>query len=443
MNNLKVGFARVDITPCLGIFVSGYFIDRFADGILDNLEANAVAVNSGDDTVVFLSFDNLGIPMGIYLEMRKRIAQKTGISESNLVISATHTHTGPQIKGDGQLVEEYREFLIKKAVDAAYLAMHDLKPAKMGWNIGTAPNVAFVRRFIMKDGSVRTNPGIGNPNILEPIGKVDEQVSLIRFDRDEDSVLIVNFANHPDVVGGCKISADWPGLTRRMIEKCIPNTKCSFINGTQGDINHVNVNAKRGDLNDLKNDFDDVLRGYGHSHHIANVVAGAVLQVYDKVNYVDVDSIKLIERKVNVPSNKAPIEKLPLAHKYKELHEAGKDSEIPFEAMELTTVVAEALRMVRLETAPEEFEMIMTGVKIGTVGFITIPGEGFNFIGRELKKTPGFDLVIPCGLSNGYEGYFPTKEAYDEGGYEARSSSFKAGVAELFVKEGKDILSKL
>lgn len=86
--------------------------------------------------------------------------------------------------------------------------------------------------------------------------------------------------------------------------------------------------------------------------------------------------------------------------------------------------------MVKLENAPDEFEMIMTGVKLGSVGFITIPGEGFNYIGRELKKADGYDMVVPCGISNGYEKYFPTKEAYDEGGYEARSSPFKSGVAE-------------
>lgn len=443
MNNLNVGFARVDITPCLGIPLSGYFVDRFADGILDNLEINAVALNSGKDTVISLSVDNLGIPMSIWLDMRKVISEATGICEENLIVSSTHTHTGPEVCGNDKPVVQYRELLEKKAADAARMALDDIKPAKMGWNVAKAPNVAFVRRFVMKDGSVRTNPGIGNPDIVKPIGNADENVSLIRFDRESDSVLIVNFANHPDVVGGCKISADWPGLTRRMIEKCLPNTKCSFINGAQGDINHVNVNAANGDLNDLENDFDDVLRGYGHSRHIANVVTGAVLQAYDKVNYTDVDSIKLIEKKISVPANKAKPEELPLAHKYKELHESGKDSEIPFEAMELTTVVAEALRMVKLENAPDEFEMIMTGVRLGSVGLITIPGEGFNYIGRELKKADGYDMVVPCGISNGYEEYFPTKEAYDEGGYEARSSPFKSGVAEKIVREGTDILASL
>ena len=69
--------------------------------------------------------------------------------------------------------------------------------------------------------------------------------------------------------------------------------KAIFFNGAQGDVNHVNVNAKGGDFNDTYHDFDDVDRGYGHARHMGNVVAAAVLQVFDKVNYTDVDSLRL------------------------------------------------------------------------------------------------------------------------------------------------------
>ena len=87
--------------------------------------------------------------------------------------------------------------------------------------------------------------------------------------------------------------------------------------------------------------------------------------------------------------------------------------------------------------------MLHAGIKLGNIGFVTIPGEGFTYIGRELKKAEGWDLILPLILANGNEGYFPTKDAYDEGGYEARSSNFKAGVAELFVEEGLEILADL
>ncbi|MBQ2932912.1 MAG: hypothetical protein IJE62_08795 [Clostridia bacterium] len=446
MSNLKAGFGRVDITPSMGIEIAGYYQKREAEGVLDPLHANAIAVGNGKTTVLFISFDHCGIYKDLSDYYKKIISERTGIATENINIAATHTHTAPHLDygRGGEKVDVYREFVGQKMADAADFAISDMKPAKMGWKVGNAPNVAFVRRFRMKDGKVRTNPGVGNPDILAPLGDVDERVNVIRFDREgADTILLVNFANHPDVVGGSKISADWPGLLTGIIERCLPGVKSLFINGTQGDVNHVDVNAKDGDMNDLANDFDDVARGYGHAIHIANVVAGAVMQVYAKVNYTDADDIKVIEKTISVPSNKAKPEELPLAHKYNDLHLAGRDDEIPFEAMELTTAVAEAMRMVRLENGPDAFDMKITGISIGNVAFITIPGEGFTSIGRGLKMAEGWDLVCPCGLTNGCEGYFPARDAYDEGGYEAKSSPFKAGVAELFIEEGTKVLNEL
>ena len=443
---MKAGFSRLDITPVMGIGIAGYYKPRFAEGVLDPLEVNSLSISVEDKIILMISIDHCGITMDVVDVYKNLIVERTGIDKDAIVICTTHTHTAPFIKKDfdDKLVQEYFEFVGKKVADAAQFAIEDLKPARLGYKVGNAPNVAFVRRFRMKDGKVRTNPGIGNPDILAPIGDVDERVNVLRFDREgAETIVLMNFGNHPDVVGGSKISADWPGIARRRIEEVLPNTKGIFFNGAQGDVNHVNVNAKDGDLNDLQNDFDDVLRGYGHAVHIANVVVGGVLQVYDKVNYIDADEIKYIEKTISVPANKANPEDLPLAHKYTDLHNAGKDDEIPYSAMELTTVVAEAMRMVRLENAPDTFEMKMTGIKLGNLGFVTIPGEGFTYIGRELKKAEGWDLVLPLILANGSEGYFPTKDAYDEGGYEARASSFKAGVAELFVKEGLEILADL
>ncbi len=446
MSNLKAGFGRVDITPSMGIEIAGYYQKRLAEGVLDPLEINAIAVGNGKTTVLFISVDHCGIKKDLVNHYKGIISTRTGVAEENINISATHTHTGPFLmyETDDEKIAFYRDFVGEKIADAAAFAIEDMKPAKMGWKVGKGANVAFVRRFRMKDGKVRTNPGVGNPDILAPLGDVDERVNVVRFDREgADTILLINFANHPDVVGGCKISADWPGLLRGIVERCLPGVKSMFINGAQGDVNHVDVNAKDGDMNDLANDFDDVARGYGHAIYIANVVAGAVMQVYAKVNYTDADDIRVIERTISVPSNKAKPEELPLAHKYNDLHLAGRDDEIPFKAMELTTAVAEAQRMVRLENGPDAFEMEITGISIGNVAFLTIPGEGFTSIGRGLKLAEGWDLVCPCGLTNGCEGYFPARDAYDEGGYEAKSSPFKAGVAELFIEEGTKLLNEL
>ncbi len=446
MTTLQAGFSRVNITPMMGIDIAGYYKIRKAEGVLDDLELNALALSCGDTKVVMITIDNCGIKKAVLDTVRTRVAEQVQLPLNAITISATHTHTGPTIQPNATdpLELEYLEFVTKRAVDVVTFALDDLKPAAMGWGIGQAPRVAFVRRFRMKDGSVQTNPGVNNPNILAPIGDVDERVNVVRFRRENaDDIVMVNFGNHPDVVGGNKISGDWPSFLRKTVEKAIDNTKCIFFNGAQGDVNHVNVFPKGGEMNDMFHDFDDVARGYAHARHIGHVVAGGVLQVYDKVKFVNVDSIRFAEKIVKVPSNRAAAEELPEAHRINDLHNAGRDNELPYEGMMLTTVVARAARMVALENGPDFFELPLAGIAIGPVAFVGIPGEPFTGIGRALKETEGFDLIMPACLTNGSEGYYPMQEAYDEGGYEAGSSRFKAGVAELLIEGGKSMLKEL
>jgi len=72
-----------------------------------------------------------------------------------------------------------------------------------------------------------------------------------------------------------------------------------------------------------------------------------------------------------------------------------------------------------------------------------IPGEPFTGVGRALKEAEDWELVLPTCNTNAKEGYFPMLECYEEGGYEAGSSNFKAGVAELIIKSGLELLDHL
>ena len=445
MNKLQAGFSRVNITPMMGIELPGYFFERYADGVLDDIEINALALACGEEKAVILSVDIEEITRDVTTDFRRYISQITELPMEAIYIHATHSHTTPILKKDSEveIEREYYNFVRRKIVDVTKFALEDVKPAKMGWGIGKAPNISFTRRYRMKDGSAQTNPGIDHPDIVEPLGKADDSVYVLHFDRkDADSLVLVNFANHPDSVGGCKISADWPGFTRRTVEKTIDGTKCIVVNGAQGDINHVNVHPTGGYMNDIRVDFDGP-RGYKHSEYLGRVVTGGVLQAYDKVQYVDVDSLKYKQRTINVASNMPTPEQLPEAHRIDDLHNAGRDDELGYEGMMLTTVVAEAWRMVSLEHGPESYEMDLSAIAIGDVALVGIPGEPFAGIGYGIREAEGWDLVLATCITNGKHGYFPMKEAYDEGGYESRSSFFKAGVAEYIIEESKELLKDL
>lgn len=445
-NILKVGYSKVDITPKLGIDIAGYFKTRKADGVLDNLYAIALTLSLGDKTTAIISIDCLVVYKEIADKCKELICAKTGISKDAILIHGTHTHTGPQLnaKVGDELVKNNVEILIDKIVDSVILSLQDQKPAKMGYGIGKAPNISFIRRYKMKDGTTKTNPGVNNPDIVGSKGEVDENVNVIRFDRDgAETIVLANFGTHPDTIGGNKISGDWPSLTRNFVEKAIDNTKCIFLNGAEGDVNHVNVFPRGGDLNGMFIDFDDVARGYSHAKHMARVVAGAVMQVYEKVNYVSVDSLNYCCKDVEFYTNKGTEEQLVTARKYVALHDAGRDEEIPYKAMMLITVLAESKRMLMLENAPEKMPMTFTAISIGKIALFGIPGEPFTDIGRGLKQTEGFDLVLPCCLVNSYEGYFPMKDSYDEGGYEGKTSRWQRGTGERIIEVGQKMLKDL
>ncbi len=455
MSKLLAGFARKNINPMRDIRISGYYKVRRAEGFLDDLEANALALSDGDARAMIIALDLLQVSTPVSDRFRRAVADATGLDIASVYIHSTHIHTGPYVDADKKatgaipeeeaaLILEYQDFLCRRIVDAARAALEDMKPARMGTGVGVAKNIAFIRRFRMKDGSVRTNPGVGNPDIVAPIGEIDDRVSVVRFDREgADTIVLANFANHPDVVGGNLLSGDWPAMTRRTVEKALDNVKCLFLNGAQGDINHVNVHPTGGYLNDLFMDFDDVARGYGHARYMGRVVAGAILSVFDKVEYREADALRFKEKLIDLPSNMPSPEEMAEAHRINDIHIAGHDEQLPYEGMMLTTVVADAARKVRLEHGPVSFPLRMIALAVGDVAFIGIPGEPFNGIGRALKTAEGYGMVVPSCLVNGSEGYFPMKDAYDEGGYEARSSNYRAGVAERLIEEGLALLAEL
>ena len=445
---LKAGFGRVTITPPFGIPLAGYFVERPMDGVLDELEIQALALDDGENKTLILAADLLGIRAVDLNPVRKAIAQRLNMAVEAVMIACTHTHTAPQISENttGKLPEKwhfYQEMLWTKFVDAADLAVQDLAPAKMGYGVGNAPHIAFIRRYRMKDGSVRTNPGVNNPDILAPIGTVDERVNVLRFVRDKGDIVLVNFGVHPDTIGGCKVSADYPRFVRQTLENTIEGSKVIFLNGAQGDVNHINISPTGGDYNGLAPQFDDCDRGYDHSRHMGRTIAGGVLQVYEKVQFVEDAKINFANSICTIPANKGREDQIPLAEKYAALHKAGRDEEIPYKGMQLTTVVAEALRILRLRNGPEGFDLPLTAISVGPAVLVGIPGEPFTGIGRGIKENSGFDITLPCCCANGYEGYYPMQDAYDEGGYEARSSNFAAGVAEKIIADSLKLVSEL
>ena len=451
MNKLQAGFAKLDCAPPLGIAIEGYYVPRQAQGFLDTISVSALALSCGGETALILSADVCFLPTPLADQCRREIETVTGVPETHIFLTATHTHTGPAVSaplsggGEDEKIQQYKAFLTSRLAEAAKLALSDRKPAKMGFATATAPDrVAYIRRYRMKDGSTYTCPPINDPDIVGPIGELDQRVHVLRFARQEaEDIVLVNYGVHVVTVNGDLLSADWPWWMAKTLDLALEGVKCMFLSGAQGDVGSTNVHPCGGDMNDTQISFDNEMKSPGMARFIGRALAGSVLQVYDKVCFADVDSISVAHKTVTVPANVPDPADLPLARKYKALYEAGREDEIPYTAMQLTTVVAEALRMCEFEHGPYSFDLPLMGLRLGSVALVGMPGEAFTEVGVKIKETEGFDGILPCGLTNGYEGYFPVKSAFDEGGYEARTSRYKSGVAEAVTACAKEILAEL
>lgn len=466
----KAGFSRVDITAPLGSFMPGYYKDRRAKEVLDPLEINCVAFSDGEKIAIIQQIDTEAISDTVASLMKDAIHKATGVDHDSMILHASHTHDGGYLvmkrvpgmdkvsssQGDGvpenasEIDVLYVKMAISRAADAAVNAIADLKDAKLSIGRSEAKRISFGRRYLMKDGKVRTNPGTNNPDIVKPAGNpADEEVQVLRIDREgAKPIAIINFQTHPDVVGGETLTADWPGLTRTVFEAAtFGETHAIVINGTQGDVNHCNVFPRPGEQNGLKKDFDDAERGYDHAKHMANVLAGAALSVWMKCASVEAGKIKSGVENVKVPAQKAKDsdeKNLEWAKKVWAMHQAGRDAELPWKGMELTTEVARAGRICRVAKGPDFFEIPLTSVSIGkSVAFTGFPGEPFNDIGKIMKKRSPFNMTILSCLTNGSRGYFPFSDAYVGGGYESATAPFGPSVADDLIEGGLKLLKRL
>ncbi len=444
---MKTGFSKICINPPYGAPVSGYYEERRVKGIADSLYARAVAFDDGEKKAVIITVDVCYLAQKYFDAIKDAICGSSDLERNAIFINCSHTHTGPVIGKDFaselRSSDAYDEFLITSIRDAAVYAISDLKETEIETASAEAKGISFIRRYRMRDGSVATNPGVGNPDIDHALGAPNETVKLVKLVRvGGDDIFIVNFGTHPDSVGGEFISADFPGYVCSTLESALPGTKCIFLQGFQGDVNHVNPTPTEGERAISVIDFDSVPRSLEHARHMGRIIAGAVLSVCSITEKINTDKISYGFSRVDLPSHQEN-DRLDEARRIWSLHESGRDDELPYKEMELTTVVAEAKRIVNLENGPESFPFWLSAVKIGELVFAGIGGEPFTEIGNRIVAASPFKETVLCALTNTDGGYIPTTQAYSEGGYEARSSSLAPGGDDIIVEGMTKLLDGL
>lgn len=430
MSELKAGFARVDITPMLGDTLEGYYYERRMEGFLDPLYATAVAFDNGEQRVIIMSLDIIGLTQEFNEQICPMIAKAADVETEGIFLACTHTHLGPTVNRKDEN-QKYIAFLKQRLCDVAVMAVRDLAFAEIYGTRSKAEGVSFIRRYEMGDGSIVTNPGYLNPNIVRMHGTPDEETQLLVIKREgKPEIGIVNFQTHPDTTGGNLVSADYPHFIRKTYETLIANSLCMYINGAQGDSNHIDTTLPA-----------DQGRGYHRAEYMGKKVAMSVIENYPLAKKIDGQKISFARKTITVKYNKGTSEELAEAKKiYKEYIDHPEE----YVGKKIsTTKVPWASRIVELENKADEKKLMLSAVSVGDVVFAGFPGEPFTEVGREIKSRSKFEFTIPSCCTNGYEGYYPMAQVYEEGGYECNSARYVKGTAEKLIEESCALINSL
>ncbi|WJH33478.1 neutral/alkaline non-lysosomal ceramidase N-terminal domain-containing protein [Paenibacillus sp. CC-CFT747] len=427
---LKCGFSEVDITPPLGNPIPGYFENRISSGVKDALYAKACVVDADQNVIAFLVLDCIDLRRIDVERIRERVHAATGIEPEQTMVSATHTHTGPPAKPGfaGSVNETYMAWLAEKAADAVVMAYQRREEAHVAVGVGAEGDIAFNRRYLMKDGTYRTNPGIRNPDIVRAIGPIDPDVMVIRIDDSFGNPIgvISSYACHADCVGGTEYSADYPGELSRCIKRELGQQTVSlFMLGACGNINHIDVTGK------ANSTPDRYLR-------MGRILAGEVLKVREKAGWTQAAQGPVATGQVrfHAPFRKPSPEELECAEAAARSETAG------------TIELAFAAQMRKLLDSEETgTEVEIQAIAIGDAAVVAMPAEIFVEFGLDIKERSPFPFTIVNELANGSaSGYVCTREAYEQGGYEPRitnNSKLMIGAGERFVEKALELLFQL
>ena len=439
---LLCGFGKREITPPIGSPIVGYYKKRFVKGVIDPLFVRAAMFQSGETRALIIALDVCLIQKVWSDRIREKCAQAFNMDIDAIILNASHTHTGPLTGNDfaSELVVDpgYLDMLVEQAYCAAGEALVDLKPARLFYAETEAKGIAFLRRYRMKDGTVKTNPK-NREEIECPMGKPDETVRLLKIRREgADDVCMVHFGTHADTVHGEYISADWPGYVCSILEAAIPGSKAMFLLGPQGDAAHANRMVEDLGIVVSEKRDEDVKETAADARYMGRVIVGSLLQVFDRAEEIGNEGISFAKTEMQLPTNRIN-EGIEEAERINAIYLAGRAKEEGIKQGE----VVKARRLIRLQNAPPFYVHTAYALRIGGFVFSGVPGEPFTEIGRRIYAASPFPRMMVCCQTNVSCGYVPDGAAYEEGGYEANTSSFKKGADDAYVQAAVQALKML
>ena len=430
---LKAGSASANITPPLGTRIPGGFRPRYAENVDDELFAKAVVIDNGITRIAIVTCDLIAIPEKIADAAKARIADRCDIPAAHVMVNATHTHTAVAI-ADLLGVDEdpgYTEWVPLKIADAVELAVWRLKPARVGFAGVDEERITFNRRWHMKNGTVRFNPGIENPDLVKPTGTIDPEVAMMYVEATDDGTpisAVANFSLH--YIGtdnGSALSADYFGHFDRLMRHYLGDTCISLLwNAASGQINNTDFSGRT----------KWTASGHQQAVKMANVLAGhfivekQLMQMHETLDLSgDLATLTFQRKEITAEDLEVAEQVLSVPQGTYDAYETGPFSWVVGEPIPQALVDVYAHECQRLAKLPAQMTAPVQVIRLGEAAIVALPGEVFVETGMNIKSKSDANPTFLVSLANGYIGYICTDKALiEEGGYEtwAAKSSLPA-----------------
>lgn len=368
---LRVGFGRTDITGNSPLPMGGYGdpLNRISQGVLAPLCATCVAITDpAGKTVLLYTIDHLCTNQDWMPDLRAAIAATTGVPAGHIMLCATHTHSGPDVRNTITTDHSYYAYFRAQLVSAAQAAMEDRAQSTVQTGDTSVQNLNFVRHYRMADGNM-AGDNFGNSKVGAVCNHhpADNQVRLIRFSRQEKpDILLMNFQVHPKLSStGCSrygranrllMSSDIVGATRVYVEENAP-VLVAYYQAAAGNLNPIEPY-----LTAPEKEKRQSLEAYGAA------LGGAVVEAMGSLQ----------------PMTAAPVLKVK-----RETFETRHKKDGSLLSMELNAI------------------------SLGDIAFVTAPYEMFDTHGKQIRENSPFGTTFVLTYANGRFGYIATEETWD------------------------------
>jgi len=450
---LWAGAGCADITPAQGIQLAGD-IGRYrpVEEIRDPLYAKALVFQSQQKRACILSLDVTGVMRRWSDKLRRQVAKMLDTEPEAVVVHSMQSHSAPMvgnhmISEDCTLVgpdlpwlrggdDRYIAPFFEGVTEAVRQAKQPLSPVAIKAGRSMDGRTAYNRRFVMRDGKVKTHPITCDPEILHCEGPTDPEVGIAAFTGSSGRQIaaLLHHTCHP-----CHgypqrwVSPDWPrAWSNRMAEligdECVP----LVLNGACGNIHHHNH---------LDPNQEDTIEGMAHK---LTETSEWILNTLEPLGGCP---LEWRSRTLQIPLRKLTVEELSSAKRIIEEHptpiwlDAEKTS-IDWKWVYAATTLDLAAHQRKQETYAYEIQAI----RIGDIAIVAWPGEPFVEAQLAVKKDSPAAYTLVAHFCSDSAGYLPTREAFELGGYETHTSNWSKldpSALGLVVEKTKELLHQL